>query len=143
MSKTNPTTENTDKNQDLSDDKWGITHGGYYSQLQNQQTMLEDIERTGAYQEAITLNMIDFLGKVILDVGAGGYCQWQITGDNEVNALSGKKEYDKAFAAGPHVQVFIPPPYLMGLSINCYYEYYVRGMRPKGITTCFSITKVL
>ncbi len=86
------------------------------------------------------------LGKTIakiIDVGVGGYCQWQITGDNKKNALSNKKEYDKAFAAGPHIQAFIPPPYLMMFSLNCYYEYYVRGMRPKGITTCFSVTKIL
>jgi histone-arginine methyltransferase CARM1 len=61
-----------DKNDsDMSHKGWGIVHGGYYAQLPNQQNMLEDAERTGAYHQSIALNMQDFIGKVVLDVGAG------------------------------------------------------------------------
>ena len=56
---------------DISHEGWGIVHGGYYAQLPNQQNMLEDAERTGMYHQSITLNMKDFMDKVVMDVGAG------------------------------------------------------------------------
>ena len=59
------------KDSDISHQGWGAVHGGYYAQLPNQQNMLEDTERTGKYHQSIALNMPDFMGKVVLDVGAG------------------------------------------------------------------------
>jgi histone-arginine methyltransferase CARM1 len=56
---------------DLSDKSWGFVHGGYYAQLPNQQNMLEDAERTSMYHQSMALNMPDFMGKTVLDVGAG------------------------------------------------------------------------
>lgn len=46
-------------------------HDDYYAQLPNQQNMLEDSVRTGMYHQSITLNMIDFIDKVVMDLGAG------------------------------------------------------------------------
>ena len=46
-------------------------HDDYYAQLPNQQNMLEDSVRTGMYQQSITLNMIDFIDKTVMDLGAG------------------------------------------------------------------------
>ncbi len=50
---------------------WRFIHEGYYAQLPNQQNMLEDSVRTGMYNQSITLNMMDFLDKVVMDLGAG------------------------------------------------------------------------
>jgi len=48
------------------------TYFGYYGQLINQQNMLSDTVRTGTYHTAIMQNREeDFMGKVVLDVGAG------------------------------------------------------------------------
>ena len=52
-----------------SSESWGFGH--YYAQLANQQHMLEDTTRTGAYQWAVTRNREDFADKVVVDVGAG------------------------------------------------------------------------
>jgi len=43
----------------------------FYSYLSQQQNMMQDYIRTGTYQRAILSNGADFLGKVVLDVGAG------------------------------------------------------------------------
>ena len=48
-----------------------IIRSEYYSQLPNQQTMLEDTVRTGSYHSAILHNLSDFIDKVVLDVGTG------------------------------------------------------------------------
>ncbi|MBW1914820.1 MAG: methyltransferase domain-containing protein [Deltaproteobacteria bacterium] len=56
---------------EISHEGWGLVHGDYYAQLSNQQIMLEDTERTGMYHQSITLNMKDFMDKVVMDVGAG------------------------------------------------------------------------
>ena len=50
---------------------YGLVHGNYYAQLPNQQHMLEDTIRTATYQSSVINNLIDFMGKVVLDVGAG------------------------------------------------------------------------
>jgi type I protein arginine methyltransferase len=47
------------------------TYFGYYGMLTNQQNMLEDSVRTGAYKWAISQNPIDFEDQVVLDVGTG------------------------------------------------------------------------
>lgn len=44
---------------------------GYYSMLMHQQNMLQDNIRTSAYYNAVQMNVGDFMGKVVLDVGAG------------------------------------------------------------------------
>ena len=49
----------------------GGVHDDYYAQLPNQQNMLEDSVRTGMYNQSITLNMMDFIDKVVMDLGAG------------------------------------------------------------------------
>ncbi len=51
--------------------EWGAVHSAHYHFLANQQAMLEDRERTGAYRQGIVGNRADFAGKVVLDVGAG------------------------------------------------------------------------
>jgi len=51
--------------------EWGAVHSIHYQLLANQQNMLEDARRTGAYHRGITHNPSDFAGKTVLDVGAG------------------------------------------------------------------------
>ncbi|KAF3656091.1 putative histone-arginine methyltransferase CARM1 [Capsicum annuum] len=43
----------------------------YYGQLLHQQNMLQDFVRTGTYYAAVIENRADFLGRVVVDVGAG------------------------------------------------------------------------
>ncbi|XP_015076982.1 probable histone-arginine methyltransferase 1.3 [Solanum pennellii] len=43
----------------------------YYGQLLHQQNMLQDFIRTGTYYAAVIENRADFLGRVVVDVGAG------------------------------------------------------------------------
>lgn len=50
---------------------WTALHSLHYQLLANQQNMLEDARRTGAYHRGITHNPSDFAGKTVLDVGAG------------------------------------------------------------------------
>ncbi len=50
---------------------WGAVHSIHYQFLANQQHMLVDAQRTGAYHRGITHNRSDFEGKTVLDVGAG------------------------------------------------------------------------
>jgi len=54
-----------------SHEGWGGYHDDYYSQLPNQQNMLKDSVRTGTYNQAITMNTMDFTDKVVMDLGAG------------------------------------------------------------------------
>jgi len=51
--------------------EWSALHSVHYQLLANQQNMLEDARRTGAYHRGITHNRRDFAGKTVLDVGAG------------------------------------------------------------------------
>lgn len=50
---------------------WSALHSIHYEYLANQQNMLEDAERTGAYHRGMTLNRADFEGRAVLDVGTG------------------------------------------------------------------------
>jgi histone-arginine methyltransferase CARM1 len=50
---------------------WSAVHSAHYHFLANQQNMLEDRERTGAYRLGMVANKSDFEGKVVLDVGTG------------------------------------------------------------------------
>ncbi|PHT33126.1 putative histone-arginine methyltransferase CARM1 [Capsicum baccatum] len=43
----------------------------YYGQLLHQQNMLQDFVRTGTYYSAVIENRVDFIGRVVVDVGAG------------------------------------------------------------------------
>ncbi|KAL2339034.1 hypothetical protein Fmac_013480 [Flemingia macrophylla] len=43
----------------------------YYGQLLHQQNMLQDYVRTGTYHAAVVENRADFIGRVVVDVGAG------------------------------------------------------------------------
>ncbi|KAK6913775.1 hypothetical protein RJ641_021096 [Dillenia turbinata] len=43
----------------------------YYGQLLHQQNMLQDFVRTGTYYAAVMENRADFIGRVVVDVGAG------------------------------------------------------------------------
>lgn len=43
----------------------------YYGQLLHQQNMLQDYVRTGTYYAAVIENRADFVGRVVVDVGAG------------------------------------------------------------------------
>ncbi|CAN0900543.1 Probable histone-arginine methyltransferase 1.4 [Linum grandiflorum] len=43
----------------------------YYGQLLHQQNMMQDYVRTGTYYAAVMENRADFLGRVVVDVGAG------------------------------------------------------------------------
>ncbi|XP_060185019.1 probable histone-arginine methyltransferase CARM1 [Lycium barbarum] len=43
----------------------------YYGQLLHQQNMLQDFVRTGTCYSAVIENRADFLGRVVVDVGAG------------------------------------------------------------------------
>lgn len=43
----------------------------YYGQLLHQQNMLQDYVRTGTYHAAVIENRADFIGRVVVDVGAG------------------------------------------------------------------------
>ena len=51
--------------------EWASAHSLHYQFLANQQLMLEDLKRTGLYQQGIVGNRRDFEDKVVLDVGAG------------------------------------------------------------------------
>src|SRR5688500_9455978 len=51
--------------------EWSAIHSVHYQFLANQQHMLLDAQRTGAYHRGITHNRADFEGKTVLDVGAG------------------------------------------------------------------------
>jgi histone-arginine methyltransferase CARM1 len=51
--------------------EWAAVHAVHYQFLANQQHMLLDRQRTGAYHRGITHNRSDFEGKTVLDVGAG------------------------------------------------------------------------
>src|SRR3954470_6397837 len=51
--------------------EWSALHSIHYQFLANQQHMLLDAQRTGAYHRGITHNRSDFEGKAVLDVGAG------------------------------------------------------------------------
>ena len=46
-----------------------FTH--YYGQLLHQGNMLQDLVRTGTYQQAFLQNRVNFEDKVVLDVGTG------------------------------------------------------------------------
>merc|ERR1719203_1689401 len=43
----------------------------YYAKLTNQQNMLQDSVRTSIYRNSIVCNPTDFLGKTVMDIGAG------------------------------------------------------------------------
>jgi histone-arginine methyltransferase CARM1 len=43
----------------------------YYAKLGNQQNMLQDAVRTGLYRRSIVENPADFMGKSVMDIGAG------------------------------------------------------------------------
>ncbi|KAL2459259.1 putative histone-arginine methyltransferase 1.4 [Forsythia ovata] len=43
----------------------------YYGQLLHQQNMMQDYVRTGTYYAAVMENRVDFVGRVVVDVGAG------------------------------------------------------------------------
>lgn len=43
----------------------------FYAQLLHQGNMLQDLTRTGTYRHAFLSNSVDFLDKVVLDVGTG------------------------------------------------------------------------
>ncbi|KAL2229763.1 probable histone-arginine methyltransferase 1.3 [Sesamum indicum] len=43
----------------------------YYGQLLHQQNMLQDYVRTGTYYAAVLENRVDFIDRVVVDVGAG------------------------------------------------------------------------
>ena len=60
------TSDNSDSHESIRN-----IHDEYYAQLPNQQNMLEDSVRTGMYHQSITLNMMDFIDKVVMDLGAG------------------------------------------------------------------------
>lgn len=51
--------------------EWSALHVQRYQYLSDQQYMLEDQRRTGAYHRGITHNRIEFEGKTVLDVGCG------------------------------------------------------------------------
>lgn len=54
---------------DAKEDENPFTH--YYGQLLHQGNMLQDLVRTGTYQQAFLQNRVDFEDKVVLDVGTG------------------------------------------------------------------------
>ena len=58
-------------NQDDSHSKEDNPFTSFYSQFLHQGNMLADLVRTGAYQQAMLANSIDFHNKVVLDVGTG------------------------------------------------------------------------
>mmetsp|Transcript_10449 Transcript_10449/g.17191 ORF Transcript_10449/g.17191 Transcript_10449/m.17191 type:complete len:80 (+) Transcript_10449:670-909(+) len=51
------------------EDENPFTH--YYGQLLHQGNMLQDLVRTGTYQQAFVQNRLNFEDKVVLDVGTG------------------------------------------------------------------------
>ncbi|XP_067935597.1 histone-arginine methyltransferase CARMER-like [Watersipora subatra] len=57
-------TERTDKDS-------AVQYFQFYSYLSQQQNMMQDYVRTNTYQTAMLANTADFIGKVVLDVGAG------------------------------------------------------------------------
>ena len=74
------------------------------------------------------------------DVGASGYCQWQVTEDkgSDVNWQEGAR--DRVFAAGPEIGVFIPAAKLMA-SLRHLWEFQARS-RPQGMITTLTLTKI-
>lgn len=53
------------------DPTWIAVHSVHYQFLANQQVMLEDDLRVGAYHDGIVGNRADFEGRTVMDVGAG------------------------------------------------------------------------
>jgi hypothetical protein len=77
----------------------------------------------------------------IIDVGASGYCHWQVTEDRGSAVTWNRKVRDKAFAVGPEISVFVPPPVLLSVSVRTQWEFEVED-RPEGNVTCLTLTKI-
>ena len=77
----------------------------------------------------------------IWDVGAVGYCHWQVTDDSGDDVSWDKGVHDQAFAAGPEISVFVPPATLF-ISLRSEWEFDVKD-RPQGNATTLTLTKIL
>ncbi len=74
-----------------------------------------------------------------LDVGAVGYYQQLVTGDDGPAAL--QREHGRVAAAGPEVSLFYPPA-MLGVSLRYEYEFLAES-RLQGHTVTLTITKKL
>lgn len=73
------------------------------------------------------------------EVGAVGYCQWQLSADKGRDAFGAHYNRDKVFAAGVEGNYFLKP-IKTHLSLRCMKESGAEN-RPEGWTTCLTLTK--
>jgi hypothetical protein len=77
--------------------------------------------------------------KWIWDIGAAGYCHWQITDDRGRDAMWDRSVHDRVYAAGPEIAVFIPE-HTLSISLRSLWEFGAKD-RPEGTFTNLTITK--
>ncbi|MBD3264855.1 MAG: transporter [Candidatus Omnitrophica bacterium] len=77
-------------------------------------------------------------GKWIWDVGAAGYCQWQVT-DDKGSAVAFPGDHDRVFAAGPEINVFIPE-FSTSVSFRSEWEFGAKD-RPQGQIMTLTVRK--
>lgn len=83
------------------------------------------------------------LGKTLAklwEVGAAGYCQWQVTDDTGSDVTWDKSDHDRVYAAGPEISRFFPS-LMFGLSLRHLWEFDAVD-RSEGHVTVLTITKV-
>ncbi len=74
----------------------------------------------------------------VWEIGAVGYCQWQVTDDN--NAAGARQDKDKVYAVGPEASVFIAPAKLF-LTVRSLWEFGSEE-RSEGVFTTLVLTKI-
>jgi hypothetical protein len=74
------------------------------------------------------------------DVGAAGYCQWQVTDDSGSDVIWDKGVHDRVFAAGPEIVKFIPSAKLFA-SLRGLFEFDAKD-RSEGDMAVLTLTKI-
>ena len=77
--------------------------------------------------------------KWIWDVGASGYCHWQLTDDRGSDINWDPNIHDRVFAAGPEIAVLIPK-HALHISLRTLWEFGAKD-RPEGTFTCLRVVK--
>jgi hypothetical protein len=83
------------------------------------------------------------LGKTLAklwDVGAAGYCHWQVTDDTGSDVTWDKSVHDRVYAIGPEISTFFPS-WMIGISLKHLWEFDATD-RSEGYATVLNITKV-
>lgn len=78
--------------------------------------------------------------KKVWDVGAVGYCQWQVSDDTGSDVTWDRNVHDRVFGIGAEVSYFMPQ-HKLGFSLRHVQEFGAED-RPEGGITCFTLTKI-